>query len=313
MSDEQSHKKIVTQTTRLGLFLIVMLILWTYDMSIFSNPPAYSMQSSPSSLSAASEHSNGIRIIVDNSSIPLIDYGYVNGTYIGLQRNPLTVASYALQYYNSYKLRGDERSKQSFLNDTNWLTTSAIPRSNYSLLEYKFPWPRYDLSPPWHSAYSQAQASLAMAKAYHLTGDKKYLETSKMLLNSFFIEVKKGGVTYKTPNNGWWYEAYAGNGSKESRELTGMMSSLIAIYNYYNFSHDDSAKYLFDQGVIALTKNLPNYDYSNGTLSYSDALAHVASSQEHNLHVDLLGHLYSITKQAIFKVYHDRWQNHKRI
>ncbi len=67
-----------------------------------------------------------------------------------------------------------------------------------------------------------------------------------MLLNSFFIEVKKSsivGVTYKAPFNGW-YEEYAGKGGKESRVLNGMRYPLLGIYDYYNYTHGSEAKYL---------------------------------------------------------------------
>ena len=54
---------------------------------------------------------------------------------------------------------------------------------------------------------AQAQAIQVLIRAYELTHELKYLNSAKKLLSSFFVEVEDGGVTYKTPNEGWWFEA----------------------------------------------------------------------------------------------------------
>ncbi len=176
------------------------------------------------------------------------------------------------------------------------------------MLEYKFSYPTYDMTSPWRSGMAQGQAMEALVDAYRVLGEKKYLDTAKMLLNSFFVEVKNGGVTFKTPTNGWWYEEYAANASRESRVLNGMMYALLSIYEYYNYTHAPEAKYLFDRGVLALDRTLPHYD-NNGYSNY-DILGTLASIQYHHIHVDLLGRLYNITKDGIFKAFHDRWGNY---
>jgi hypothetical protein len=48
-----------------------------------------------------------------------------------------------------------------------------------------------------------------------------------LLLNSFFVEVKDGGVTYKTPTERWWYEGYAHIGSKEVRNINAMIIDVL--------------------------------------------------------------------------------------
>jgi hypothetical protein len=145
-------------------------------------------------------------------------------------------------------------------------------------------------------------------RAYELTGNTKYLELARMILNSFFVEVKDGGVTYKTPNGGWWYEEYGGNRSSATGILSGMMSTVLGIHDYYDLTKDPDAKYIFDQGVLALTKSLSRYDYKNGTSMYDDLLGHVASPYFLKANVNMLGQLYDLTKQGVFKVYHDKWQ-----
>jgi hypothetical protein len=109
-----------------------------------------------------------------------------------------------------------------------------------------------------------------LIKAHEITGDAKCIDTAHILWNSFFVEVKDGGVTYKTPT-GWWYEEYADIGGKESRVLNGMMYTLLGIHEYYQYNRDNNVKHLFDQGIVALKNNLSLYDH-NG-YSYYDILA----------------------------------------
>ena len=43
------------------------------------------------------------RIILDNSGVPIVDYGYIGGMYIGKQRNPVTISQRAFVYEEEYR------------------------------------------------------------------------------------------------------------------------------------------------------------------------------------------------------------------
>jgi hypothetical protein len=68
------------------------------------------------------QHLKQLPVIVDYTGVPIVDYGIINGTYIGLQRNPVVIDHKAQDFYNSYIQKHDLRSKQLFLNNANWLT-----------------------------------------------------------------------------------------------------------------------------------------------------------------------------------------------
>jgi heparosan-N-sulfate-glucuronate 5-epimerase len=295
----------------LMISIIVVAILVVYIEDEFSS--AYSIPTSKvSHLIGSSNHSVPIPITaVDKFGVPILDYGYVNGIYVGPARNPITVASKASHYYGIYQQKHSNEAKQSLINNANWLVSNAANRGNYSILEYRFNWPPYGLKPPWRSGMAQAQAIQALIKAYEVTKDKKYLDTSKMLLNSFFIEVKDGGVTYKTPKEGWWYEEYASrNESNESRVLNGMIFALLGIHDYYTYTRDPNAKYLFDQGIVALKKNLPRYNYEDH-YTYYDVLGNLSPPSYHKAVIQSLSPLYKITRESIFKTYLDKWKHSK--
>lgn len=132
------------------------------------------------------------------------------------------------------------------------------------------------------------------------------MKCAKKLLNSFFVEVKDGGVTYKTSQNGWWYEEYADNGGKDSRVLNGMMFAVLGIHEYYEYTNDSDAKYLFDQGILSLKMSISKYD--NNGHSYYDILKN-PPEKYHKVHKQL-DMLYNITNEEIFKEYRDKWASY---
>jgi heparosan-N-sulfate-glucuronate 5-epimerase len=298
--------KICTRQS-ISIFTIALCLSYISSMHSEGFYPA-SAYGSSSNKNASYKFDGTPPIELDNLSIPIVKYNWVNGIYIGPQRNAVIVIHTALDFYKAYKKNANETSKQAFLNNVKWLESNAIQHGNYSILEYRFPWPPYHLSPPWHSGMAQGQALQVFIRAYQITGQSKYLSIAKMLLNSFFVDVEDGGVTYKTPNNGWWYEEYAGKNSTESLVLNGMIFAVLGIYDYYTYTHDSKAKYLFDQGIIGLKNNLPYYD-DNG-YSFYDILGAPSDPDYHKLHIRLLSELYDITKAQIFKQYYDRWKNY---
>lgn len=242
-------------------------------------------------------------ILNDSNGIPFVYYGNTTG----YQRNPVTTSE-ALSYYCGTFIQTDNVTQLQYLkNNANWLVDNARQYGNYSLLEYNFPY-RYNLSPPWHSALAQGLAIQALTKAYKITNNDTYLDATALLLNSFYVDVKDGGITEKTNNSGWWYEEYAGNGSENPRVLNGMMLDLLALHDYNNSTGSKQANYLFNQGVLALKNNIDTYD-NNGS-SYYDSLKFPATPFYQKLHVDLLDKLYKITGEPILKKYHDKWKSY---
>ena len=247
---------------------------------------------------------------LDNDGIPSVYYGAeVNGEPIGFQRNPVTTALQANEFYDNYKANNDESSKTYFLNNVNWLVDNAVNKGYYSLLQYNFPFPIYNLEPPWFSALANGFALQVLIKAHEMTQDLKYLTAAKSLLNAFFIEVEDGGITYKDSSDEWWYEEYAttDKSAKISRVLNGMIFTVLGIYDYYKYTHDADAKLLFDKGVNSIKKDISKYN-DNG-YSYYDLLGN-PSNKYHQIHIDLTKQFYDLTGEPIFNEYHHLWKNH---
>ena len=246
------------------------------------------------------------QISTDENGIVLVDYGIINNVDIGVQRNPVISGKKALEFYNDYLKTENETSKNFLINNADWLLSSVQKKDNYLIFEYDFPWPPYDLTPNWHDAMAQSRGIQVLLKTHEVTGKQKYLDGAKLLLNTFFVDVRDGGVTYKS-DDGWWYEHYAHKDGTASRVLNGHIAALFGIQEYYRYTNDTDAQFLFEEGVRAVKNELPNYDL-NG-YSYYDVLGTPSPLKYQDIHIRQTMQLYEITNDESFKKYHEKWKS----
>lgn len=247
------------------------------------------------------------KITYDSQDIPRVWYnGY------GYMYNPVTTSGYIIGLYDKYKNTGNQALLSSIKNNADSIV-SNINKYNAitGFLEYHFNY-NYNMTAPWRSAMAQGRAIEALTDAYDVTHDQKYLDNAKLLLYGFCISVENGGVTHKSDPNGWWYEEYADDKGRNPRVLNGMLYTLLGIYHYYNYTHDEDAKYFFDIGINAVKNNIANYDPKEPNIySYYDAL-HTTSPKSYNdVHITLLHRLYNITGSPILLQYADKWSKLK--
>jgi heparosan-N-sulfate-glucuronate 5-epimerase len=289
---------------------IILIFLIFALLYLVAFKPIHSVQNS-----AIQSEANRFRqsLVFDKNGVPSYNYSQTGHTSVGIQGSPHAVATNALRLYNDYVKNSNESARTYFINNVNWLVNTKMLKNNgsFSTYEFSFPWPigNYTIQAPWRNAMVDGEALDPLAKAFHITGNKTYIETAKKILNSFYVEVKDGGVAYKTPNSGWFYEEYASkNSTKEPRVLNGMIHALFGISEYYNDTNDTSAKFILNQGILALKNDLPKYD--NNGLSYYDRLGLPANSFYKSLHVTQLKKLFELTNDPIFKTYYNKWNEY---
>ncbi len=248
------------------------------------------------------------KTFLDENGVPTFTTKTISGDNLGQQRNIIIIYRVANQFYNDFLKNGNETSKKLFLNNANWLLENTLKMENYSIYEYPYVHPgSYNLPSGWHDSLAQGRIINVMLKAHTLTNDEKYLNEAKLLSNAFFVDVSDGGLTYKTNNNGWWYEHFAHKDGPHQRILNGMMFTLMDIYSLYEYTNDPDVKFLFDQGIIALKNDIPNYDFFGYT--YYDSLKRTAGYNYHKIHIQHTKLLYDITNEKIFIEYHDKWKS----
>ncbi len=247
------------------------------------------------------------RIHLDENGVALYDYPSKNGEYIGLQRNPVIIYRVANVFYNDFLENGNETSKKLFMNSANWLTENTVKHGNYSIFEFSYKHVNYQLPIGWHDAMGQGRIINLMLKAHNLTNDEKYLNEAKLLSNAYFVDISDGGLTYKTENNGWWYEHFAHKDGLNPRVLNGMMFAMQDIHSLYEYTNDPDVKFLFDQGIIALKNDLPTYDFYG--YAYYDSLKGSTNYNYQIIHVQKSKWLYDVTNEEIFLEYHNKWKS----
>ncbi len=173
-------------------------------------------------------------------------------------------------------------------------------------LEFYFFFPYASLNPPWTSAMAQGMFLEALGRAYEITGDPSMKETGDLILESFFVDSKSGGVRESDENHDWWYAEYPGS---KNYVLNGFLTALKGLYIYYNATGSQKALYLFLKGVEEAKKHLRDYDGEYYT--FYDLKRNIAKPYYHKYHVKLLSFLFNVTKDETIGFYLKKWSKYK--
>lgn len=191
----------------------------------------------------------------DKDGIPLTDY-----KEFGIQYQPVGIAQYALGTWGLYLKNKDLQYKEKFIRMADWFCDNLVIKDNFGVWEYQFDFPRYNLKAPWPSAMSQGEGISVLMRAYQLTENKKYIETAKLVLNSFKVPIEMGGVLYKDKEGFVWYEEYPSLENEPPHVLNGFFFALFGIYDYYKATENEEALELFNQGIKTLKEKINLWD-----------------------------------------------------
>ncbi len=226
------------------------------------------------------------------------------------QYNPITVCQYGLHHFNRHFRIEDEKSKEIFLAQANWLVDHAeLGASDSFVWYYRFDLPFYKIKAPWISGMAQGEALSVLLRAHQLTGDEKYLKIAKGAWKIFHLKVEQGGIISNFPDGNPIVEEYP-----STEFLTGVLNGFIfAIFGVYDFAsylNDEPPNHFFVQLVDSLKHNL--YRYDCGYWSYYDLKPplRLPSKAYHRLHIRQLSALYKISGDEQFKIFEDQWQNY---
>lgn len=170
-----------------------------------------------------------------------------------------------------------------------------------------------NLAPGWYSAMAQGQAMSVLTRAYHVTGDRRYLTAASRALGPFEASSERNGVRARFLDRYVWYEEYPTVPS--SFVLNGFMYSLVGLYDLmaaHQGRASERASLLYDEGMRSLRTLLPLFD--SGTGSFYD-LRHVtlgvapnlARWDYHTTHIGQLLLLATVDDSAILRTTADRW------
>lgn len=195
---------------------------------------------------------------------------------------------------------------------------------------YDFPFLKYAhgqfYEPGWSSGMAQGQALSALARAYELTGDAKYLAAGEAALQ--FIEVPRadgGPLTNMAdldpalPTDLPFIMEYPADPTVYT--LNGFMFAMLGLYDWAQIAGSEEAGSLFDDTLATLELLLPYYDletFSSYDLSFltlptlPDGRArqpHIGIAY-HAVHIELLWALNSVSDRDALSATADRWQSY---
>jgi heparosan-N-sulfate-glucuronate 5-epimerase len=243
------------------------------------------------------------RILFDEKGVVMYDYG---ATSVGVQYNPTTISQYALFLYKEYYDTKNQRFKDQFLVQANWLVENARQKEKFSVWECKFDWEFYGMTSPFVSAMAQGEGVSVLIRAFNLSRNTKFLDVANSAINAFKVEMSLGGVKY-TDNDGFaWFEEYADENAESSKVLNGFIFALFGLYESFEFNTE--AQDLFWQGANTLISNLHRYD--TGSWSRYDLVKCTATKDYHHLHIKQLEIIYAITGKQMFKEYSEKFHSY---
>lgn len=176
-----------------------------------------------------------------------------------------------------------------------------------------------DLPPGWFSAMGQGHGLSVLARAYHQSGDKQYLDAAESALGPFRVPSEKGGVLAKFMGVYTWYEEYPTRPA--SFVLNGFIYSLLGLYDLAAVAPGgpgrDAALRLYRDGLLSLKALLPLFDTGSGT-SYDlrhvtlglVAAPNLARWDYHATHVNQLLVLASIEDDPGLLAVAQRWASY---
>jgi len=215
---------------------------------------------------------------------------------------PVYIAEYALGNFERYKKTKDEKYKEIFFRQTDWLVSNM---SDNGVWEHNYTLPYYNFKIPWVHGMAQGLAISVLLRAYKLTQKHVYLKTAKKAFCAFELDLKDGGVKFVDEKGNVWLEEYGI--SPPAHILNGFIFALFGVHDFYLVTKDKRAFRLWEEGLKTLETYLPMYDLGYWSL-YNLIHQHPAPIMYHKIHISQLNALYLLTGREIFLHYADKWK-----
>lgn len=267
------------------LSLILISILWQFlevQISLGAEAVAARLTGKPF---------NQVQIL-DEQGIPVQIYQDGTRSY-----NPLFIARDAQLEYASDTPRFDALIAK--------LMETMVVTDSTAFAPYDFDYPKYSQTAPWYSALTQAVVMNAFALAAEKYQNPAYQDLAEKLIHT----LQPGRLTYALPDSSLWFMEYPA--SPPYFSLSGMISTLRELNEYYQLTKDERALELFDRGYKAVIQKLPEYDYHG--YSYYNLRGVKVGRLYHNHHIQRLKELIAIRPHPLLEYYHERWQKADRL
>lgn len=246
---------------------------------------------------------------VDNAGVPLLNY---RGS-IGTQYNPVAIAQYGLGNHDLFLRTNDSSRRIKCLAAADWLVENLVETApGIHVWLHHFDWEyRTTLKSPWRSGLAQGQGLSLLTRAYKLTGDEKYKNSTLAAFEAIKKPMSEGGVGFVDESGNTWIEEYIVD--PPTHILNGFIWALWGVRDVAIEFGPGDARELWTKGTDTLKNNLHRYDtgrWSLYELSGGKFLPMIASIYYHQLHIVQLRILSAMSGEEFFGNIARKWQSY---
>lgn len=250
----------------------------------------------------------------ETTAVPLTDTGVHDSSGVRMYlvgttqyNHPVAQAQYGLANLDSYRLTHNA----TYLNRAIAQATRLIDTKVESRGAWFYPYP-FDfalhgiaadtMKAPWYSGMAQGQALSLFTRLYQVTGDAAWLTAADNTVVSFTLPMAEGlpGVVHVDTSGYLWLDEYPLSTTHYDLTFNGHNFGIFGLYDYAMATDDAVTKQLFDGAVTMSLRYGPNGFRNPGWMSRYCLTHGTLASHYHDVHIDQLRQLYSMTTDSRF-------------
>jgi hypothetical protein len=164
---------------------------------------------------------------------------------------------------------------------------------------------------PWISCHSQGWALSVFCRAYHVTGEGRFLDAARGVMRSFAIDVEAGGIRDREKTGRLFFEEYPFPG-RVRHVLNGFVTALFGIHEFGRATGDREAWNIFDEGASTLCDEVLDTFDAGHTTRYDQMTGRPgpASCLYTKVHARQLAVLHRLTGKPHLLSRARRWQHY---
>lgn len=247
----------------------------------------------------------------DKNGVPLVK-GHVSDTDGSYFYQPQAIGQFSLALFHDYLKNENISTLDRFLNLALWFKNNykenqGIPywESTVNKLHHVY---GEDQKGQVISSMSQSRAISVLLRAYQESNEIEYIKLAEKALLAYKKNPIEGGFLDNNDKGDIFFEEVS-----QPRILNHLIFSVFGLYDYCRIKKFNTKYYdLFQKSIATIKKYIHQYDtgwwslydnyYENGVKRVNPCTRHY-----HNIHIQQLLVLYSITGDEMFKQYYKKW------
>jgi hypothetical protein len=246
--------------------------------------------------------------------VPLVDDGVHDAHGVRMFRragrlfnHPVAQAQYGLANHASYVLTHDVTYLQRAIAQANRLLSIRTVSRGAWFYPYQFDFALHGkasdtLRAPWYSGMAQGQALSLFVRLYQVTLDATWLIAADNTAAGFALPPVAGlpSVVHVDSSGHLWLDEYPLSTTRFDLTFNGHNFAIFGLYDYGRQPGDASVAHLFDgAATLALAYGTSGFRVPGRISNYCE-LHHQPAGHYHNIHIEQLLNLYSMTTDTGF-------------